>query len=180
MIGRNKCKTANERRGLAPLSALPERFAAVPKPAWRVAPSVAEVILRCRGSGSLQWGALLNLKMKQRLSVLLPERSNCCNQRLCAFGGCLVNGDVHGQISPDGWGFYLQALQALALRRRQRPCRSGRSREIVQGIVSPCLQKLTIKSACNPYGIRIPCYIYFVLSRSMVTSNRLLTASSLI
>jgi hypothetical protein len=32
----------------------------------------------------------------KRLSVLLPERSNCCNQRLCAFGGRLK-----GRLSPE-------------------------------------------------------------------------------
>ena len=47
-------------------------------------------------SGDTSW-TLASLK---RLSVLLPERSNCCNQRFCAFGGCLSIGWT-GQLSPD-------------------------------------------------------------------------------
>jgi hypothetical protein len=40
-----------------------------------------------RLAASLQWGYVCCLAAASRLSVLLPERSNCCNQQLCAFGG---------------------------------------------------------------------------------------------
>jgi len=36
---------------------------------------------------SLQWGVVTGLADGWRLSVLLPERSNHCDQRFCAFGG---------------------------------------------------------------------------------------------
>ena len=89
------------RRELPPLSALPERFAG---PAhhqgdgWAAGCSFGGPWVRVgRIMASLQWGYAKNLAIFKRLSVLLPERSNCCNQQLCAFGGLRVGG-----LSPDG------------------------------------------------------------------------------
>jgi hypothetical protein len=42
---------------------------------------------------------LAGFSTSKRLSVLLPERSNHCNQRLCAFGGHLKGGSLlNGEI----------------------------------------------------------------------------------
>ncbi len=49
-------------------------------------------------AASLQWGSSCPIAGPRRLSVLLPERSDRCNQRSCAFGGFLCR-----KLSPDGW-----------------------------------------------------------------------------
>lgn len=88
---------------LPPLSALPERFAG-PK-AHHGGALTAGCSFGGRmtltgdaplSSGDTSW----TLASLRRLSVLLPERSNCCDQRFCAFGGCLSIGWT-GQLSPD-------------------------------------------------------------------------------
>ena len=89
---------------LPPLSALPERFAG---PAYTV-------LLHCVQTAGCSFGGLhracggCNLSPvgcrwwpgRQRLSVLLPERSDRCNQRSCAFGGLFCK-----KLSPDGLQF---------------------------------------------------------------------------
>ena len=73
--------------GWPPLSVVPERFAGLTAPSlWRsglrVAPSVGGMCCRLSPVGSHG----LTGKISPCLSVLLPERSDRCNQPSCAFG----------------------------------------------------------------------------------------------
>src|ERR1035437_4166182 len=65
-------------------------------PQLRVAPSVGQSRSECRLDLSPVGIRLLTLPPAKRLSVLLPERSNRCDQPFCAFGG-----HHKGWLSPD-------------------------------------------------------------------------------